>query len=677
MRSVALWLALLVQCLAPRPAAAPPTWHRWLAPPPLFDAVGDAAGQAGNTQLRAVATVAPPYATPAAATAPPWSDRARRQATAVEIAQLIRLLVQDIQATPRNTNDRLSLLAKQRWFRLGSAAGQANHPPVRAAIGELLGAISAAVPHCAVANLFKTMKAVGDLASRNAVFTAELRRTEPGPLDAIGAVLASPAVLPRLSAGKAVRFLWMVGRLGLHRDALFRALGRHLLDSGLRTALTPRYVAMVLVGMVRSRSQELQLAREFFEYSATNLLQTYSAQDLTLTLWAAAKLGLRDEALTGRLAQRALAPAVRRALGHFGVSTVAWAFATLRHTDTVLFEALAKEAMACIPSFAPVGVSKLLWAYATLRIHPAQLFAAMGDHIVEYGLLPGFTPQGVTTLAWAYAALQHPHPVVGVALEHVQRPDVLLRCQGQDAADAIWAAVRLGLASRPLMVRFAAWFASGGLDRCSGRELGIVAWAFATTRFQSRQMLQALSDRALQPQVLWDLAPKSIAMIAWSCAALRHANHTLFLALGDQVVQRSLVSAMKPQDVSNLAWACAAAGVAHPPLMAQLGAYMADPANLPRCAPQEISNFLWAMATLHIRFPLTLDAIVRHLLVADRLPAFGAPELSNAAWALAALRWYHQPALRAIATQLTCLPLPYPACNLAQTWWALARSETP
>lgn len=49
MRSVALWLALLVQCLAPRPAAAPPTWHRWLAPPPLFDAVGDAAGQAGNT----------------------------------------------------------------------------------------------------------------------------------------------------------------------------------------------------------------------------------------------------------------------------------------------------------------------------------------------------------------------------------------------------------------------------------------------------------------------------------------------------------------------------------------------------------------------------------------------------------------------------------------------------
>ena len=277
--------------------------------------------------------------------------------------------------------------------------------------------------------------------------------------------------------------------------------------------------------------------------------------------------------------------ACTKTYGPQAVSNSLHALATMRLGSPTTFEALCQQARSCLPDMTAQHLANISWACATAGHVDAPLFQAMAKAAVEkISLKELSTPQHLATLAWAFAASQHPCPDLFQALERASAPRLkafneqglamilaafakagykapLLfqaaalevparagRLSPQGLSNALWAFAKAGHPENEVFATVGAE-AARRLQRSSNahfghRELGGLAWAFATARLAPPPgLIQAIDARvALDhretippsgststssspgPRAVWPsgspVSPKSIASLGWGFATL-------------------------------------------------------------------------------------------------------------------------------------------------------------
>ena len=146
----------------------------------------------------------------------------------------------------------------------------------------------------------------------------------------------------------------------------------------------------------------------------SQLLQEFTPQQLSNTIWALATLSHHDNGFTADLIS-----AARRKLPVFipqNFSNTIWALATLGHHHDGFTAALISEAQGQLPLFNPQNLANTIWALATLGHHDDGFTAALISE--ARAKLSSFKPQELANTIWALATLGH-HDL---SLIHISEP---------------------------------------------------------------------------------------------------------------------------------------------------------------------------------------------------------------------------------------------------------------
>uniref|UniRef100_A0A061SCY4 Protein of clr family n=1 Tax=Tetraselmis sp. GSL018 TaxID=582737 RepID=A0A061SCY4_9CHLO len=93
------------------------------------------------------------------------------------------------------------------------------------------------------------------------------------------------------------------------------------------------------------------------------------------------------------------------------VSNTCWACARVGFADKELLGALEARALQLVGAFSPQGLSNTLWAYATLSVYPEGFISAVAIRAVQGSIdLRSFSEQSLANLAWAFARLEFVAP---------------------------------------------------------------------------------------------------------------------------------------------------------------------------------------------------------------------------------------------------------------------------
>ena len=113
--------------------------------------------------------------------------------------------------------------------------------------------------------------------------------------------------------------------------------------------------------------------------------------------WSLASLGYKHKPLFDALAQASDTNELRK-FNSQQLANMAWAYATARDANIILFENIANEAQT--RSFSSQGMSNLLWAFASTGNLNENLFSSMAFLARES--IDSFNCQALSNIAWAY-----------------------------------------------------------------------------------------------------------------------------------------------------------------------------------------------------------------------------------------------------------------------------------
>lgn len=228
--------------------------------------------------------------------------------------------------------------------------------------------------------------------------------------------------------------------------------------------------------------------------SALAMMNQFEMQEVSNTVWALAHLQRSDVPLLKALSIRA--STCHRAGNVQNLTNTAWAFATLRFRGTtMLFHALAREAIATVEQFREQDVSIVAWAYGRMEVRDAELLDALAAQALRK--IDGFDgrPQQISNLAWAAAVLDFRSLPLMDGLAHAAVLTSAEHFSPQELANVLWAYASLRLANAPLLHAFAptvAWAARAEVpgnrascawaEEASTQNLVNVTWAVELLR---------------------------------------------------------------------------------------------------------------------------------------------------------------------------------------------------
>ncbi len=168
--------------------------------------------------------------------------------------------------------------------------------------------------------------------------------------------------------------------------------------------------------------------------SIVTRIENFNAREVANTAWAFATLKVSNTKLFDALSHRA-----QQIITEFipqNVSNTAWAFATLNISNTKLFDALSQRAQQIISEFTPQNVSNTACAFATLKISSPELFDALSKRVQQ--TISEFNPQGIANTAWAFATLNISDTKLFEALSH-RAQQIITQFKPLDVANTAWA----------------------------------------------------------------------------------------------------------------------------------------------------------------------------------------------------------------------------------------------
>lgn len=234
---------------------------------------------------------------------------------------------------------------------------------------------------------------------------------------------------------------WSCAQLRLRHEALFHQIAR---------IIAPRLETGSRVG-------------ELVPYELSNLL------------WAYVKLNFDPSELFQAVTLRLL----RRQSGEFKaqcLSTIAWAFATVRRRNAAVFASLAKELTERADEVKPQEIANTLWAFAKSRCLNVELFRALGEAASRDSKVWCFKPQELSNTAWAFASAGMNDAVLFAQIEAVAVARVA-NMMPQNVANILWAFAKLRVKSEAQFFPTLLEAASKRLGNHKPQELSATIWA--------------------------------------------------------------------------------------------------------------------------------------------------------------------------------------------------------
>lgn len=328
---------------------------------------------------------------------------------------------------------------------------------------------------------------------------------------------------------------------------------------------TPREISTICHGLVQS-GLDTKIP-PFVSFNASLPWREFSAQDLTLTVWAFAKLGQADAALFASV-QNELVGRDLRTFTPMQLATICWSFANVwasadssRANFSPLFAKIGSEVADGRPDLSPFSeqdVSSLLQSFAKMGFKHKELFDCMQQHVVHKRSLNTFTAQGLSTTLWSFAALGVPCPeLLDKTSHHLQHTRVARDVGALAVSQILWSFTTLGRRDPAL---FALLLQQVQREQhLSPRLLTRILHSVAKQPQSAGEYAEFTHQVALQLSMVLDngqkhgLTSHDFATLVWSLAACSHYDAALFHKLVRQVDLKQLDS----QDVSNILWAFA------------------------------------------------------------------------------------------------------------------------
>jgi hypothetical protein len=280
-------------------------------------------------------------------------------------------------------------------------------------------------------------------------------------------------------------------------------------------ALQPREASNILWAACKLQQPPavLHLKQLLAHLSQPAVLARANAQDVSMALYAAAVLGLQvaEQQLEALLAAAA---ANMHSAAPQALANTLWAVATLQYRPSeqwlsmmekrccsLLQQQASCSAGAHAAAFSCKGLHQLLWSMAKLQWMPEQRFLSL-FWAASQAQLPQMTPHGTSGILWAAASLEvtPPEDWLHTWLNVSQQQLVECKCGDQDASNALWALVKLGV--RPGAAWLAAAMDASGavLAGAGSQELSMLLWSWAKLGVRPQQQwmqgwLQAMGQR--------------------------------------------------------------------------------------------------------------------------------------------------------------------------------------
>jgi len=170
---------------------------------------------------------------------------------------------------------------------------------------------------------------------------------------------------------------------------------------------------------------------------AMHRLSEFGAQDISIMLWAFAKLEFGFEPLMSGLSRRLLDLVADFICQDLAIT--AWACAKLVVGDAPLLNAISEQAIQKIPECTPQNVSNLAWAWSTMAIPNEPLLSAIAAAAIFR--MSEFNPQNIANTAWSFARLVvRDEPLMQAISKEVLRkiPDFVGSGRAPECYSVIW-----------------------------------------------------------------------------------------------------------------------------------------------------------------------------------------------------------------------------------------------
>eukprot|EP00439_Symbiodinium_sp_Y106_P041216 s5500_g5.t1 len=291
----------------------------------------------------------------------------------------------------------------------------------------------------------------------------------------------------QLSGKEAVNLAWALAKMKVNEPLLMESLVHR--TAAKLPCLNRQDAANAAWAFAKAETRHEPLLRGLSDAFLANPAE-FQPQEVASLLWAYARLDAAEEheALLAAFADVCL-----RKVSCFngpGLARVAWAFATLGRTESVLFAALAKNALPWLPTLGGPNLAKLAWAFAKADREEQTGFMLTLANQVEQNVF-SLNARDVAMLAWALAkADAAPTQLMLKLAQHAVPLVPYLSPQGLATSAAAFTAVSVCPERLRRALVQGAW---EHLSSFSAQELVDLQWAVASQPLREKALEDAIS----------------------------------------------------------------------------------------------------------------------------------------------------------------------------------------
>ncbi|CAK0831937.1 unnamed protein product, partial [Prorocentrum cordatum] len=311
----------------------------------------------------------------------------------------------------------------------------------------------------------------------------------------------------------------------------------------------------------------------------------------------------------------------------------------------------------------PQDTANALWALERLRALDLELLAALGGQALRSLRL--LRPAGLAAVLTALARACRGVPperwppvvprLVGAVAGEVPALVAPGRCGHAEFAQVCWAFATLAHTEPATYERLAAAGAAIGWGVLQPRDLGTVAWSFATAGTATEPFMRAVAAASVPAVSQFD--PQGVANLCWAFAASRaESSGELFAAVCPHAAEAAKAGAYSARQLSNISWAFASSACLDDELMESVA--LQSCRHIREFRGAELGALVWSFATVSAggcHAAALAEAAAKELVASPGAPdaSWTAREVANTVWALAVLDHHSGAAVRHAAGVLS------------------------
>jgi hypothetical protein len=480
-----------------------------------------------------------------------------------------------------------------------------------ALLGHLVSKIEAGDPSArlAASNVGRIIALFKQIDTLEVEFYFEQQRT------LLSQILEDGSLVQKASLEQIAFLLRKQAELGIKNGNWVRELGVRmnalLLENDEDPAVTLSTILRSVAIMFPGRQRGVN--KEFLKGGSTLLtddyIQSLNQNELANVLWSLARCKYDDQRVLFKMGRRALEDDILESCTASSSGKILWAFATVVPSCTELGLGADANLSSTGTDGGTVTVSKLdmqrleldlfqqlgplllsnelttndisaaMWAMAKAS-YPLDM--GVFDHLARLLSNPphlnGAKTRQLTEALWACGKMatwedplreqiefgkQTPPPYLDSAMCYaVELSQRTASMTTKDIAQSIWAAARLGLATRKDVIREFGEKAKQEAGNFNGIEVANTIWGLSKLGYDDSDLVQKLMDRVLDPEIRDTLRSQEAANILYALGKLNEYNEEVFDAMC-AALMRNLNDAT-PQAIANALWAHETVGIDAP-----------------------------------------------------------------------------------------------------------------